>query len=176
MIFTVTGGAVEPSTVVTFTLSWSFLVNDSTVAGSDKINGIEILLFSNRANASIWLKKSCGFPGIPTPRKNFAKPKILSPETSIFPEVTSANATSPLTTDEVVARGPSYSCASTTFSSKNMAPSSYFSMLSNSFTISFFRVPINDWSTSADANDITPARVSNAIPAARVLDSGLLEL
>ena len=26
-----------------YTLSWSFLVNDSTVAGSDKINGIEIL-------------------------------------------------------------------------------------------------------------------------------------
>lgn len=37
------------------------------------------LLLSKIANEFTWLKKSFGLPGIPMPRKNFAKPNILSP-------------------------------------------------------------------------------------------------
>lgn len=37
------------------------------------------LLLSKQANEFTWLKKSFGLPGIPMPRKNFAKPSILSP-------------------------------------------------------------------------------------------------
>jgi len=79
------------------------------------------------------LKKSLASPGIPIPRKKFAKPNILSPgswkckgktstensnrikkynivpdtpHTFIFPEVTAANAVTPRTTEEVVEREP----------------------------------------------------------------------
>lgn len=38
-------------------------------------------MLSKEAKESIWLKKSLLLPGMPIPRKNFAKPNILSPGT-----------------------------------------------------------------------------------------------
>lgn len=45
----------------------------------DIIYVITHLLFSRQDKASIWWYKSLALPGISTPRKNFAKPIILSP-------------------------------------------------------------------------------------------------
>lgn len=44
-----------------------------------KLKKTTCLLLSKQANESTWLKKSLASPGIPMPRKNFAKPNILSP-------------------------------------------------------------------------------------------------
>jgi hypothetical protein len=116
--FTLRGGAADPNTVVTSTLSWSLEVSENTLEGSERTRGTNTLLFSKNDNDSIWLKQSFALPGSPIPRKNFAKPSIFSPGIFNFPEATAAKEVTPLTTEADVVIGPLYSAASTCFSSK----------------------------------------------------------